>query len=133
MINSTPLFCSLCTEGLCDENKIPQNKSDPKYLWRWTSKYCTYDPKTVDQFLLYFPYVLLIIAIILCLIERVFNSYFKSSKQLKLFHELLVKESILDDKTKGEDCEDQGILTYNVYFDEYSSTFTNTYIGSFAI
>ena len=78
MISSTPLWCTDCTKGLCeDESKIAQEKG-PHNAW-WLKQYCTLDPKTVDQFLLYFPYVLLIVALTLFVIERVFNSFFKAN------------------------------------------------------
>jgi hypothetical protein len=79
MISSTPLWCTICTKGLCeDESKISQEK-DPGHSAWWLKQYCTLDPKTVDQFLLYFPYVLLIVALTLFVIERAFNSFFKAN------------------------------------------------------
>ena len=81
MISSTPLWCTACTKGLCeDESKIRQeNQKDPGHSAWWLKQYCTLDPKTVDQFLLYFPYVLLIVALTLFVIERAFNSFFKAN------------------------------------------------------
>ena len=83
MISSTPLWCTDCTKGLCeDESKISQEKG-PHNAW-WLKQYCTLDPQTVDQFLLYFPYVLLIVALTLFGIERVFNTFFKANLDNKL-------------------------------------------------
>ena len=86
MISSTPLWCTICTKGLCeDESKICQeNQTDPKHNERWLKQYCTLDRKTVDQFLLYFPYVLLIVALTLFCIERAFNSLFKANSDKEL-------------------------------------------------
>ena len=90
MISSTPLWCTDCTKGLCeDESKISQHPNGtlikgPHNAW-WLKQYCTLDPKTVDQFLLYFPYVLLIVALTLFVIERVFNSFFKANLDNELF------------------------------------------------
>merc|ERR1719464_1869023 len=113
MITSTPLWCTDCTKGLCeDESKISQHPNGtlikgPHNAW-WLKQYCTLDPKTVDQFLLYFPYVLLIVALTLFVIERVFNSFFKATKELEAFHSLLVKTDILESKSeKDEDEEDE--------------------------
>ena len=79
MISSTPLYCTICTKGLCeDESKTSQEKDPGHHPW-WLKQYCTLDPKTVDQFLLYFPYVLLIVALTLFVIERAFNSFFKAN------------------------------------------------------
>ena len=84
MISSTPLWCTICTKGLCeDESKISQEK-DPGHSAWWLKQYCTLDPKTVDQFLLYFPNVLLIVALTLFVIERAFNSFFKANLDNKL-------------------------------------------------
>ena len=89
MISSTPLWCTDCTKGLCeDESKISQHPNDtlikgPHNAW-WLKQYCTLDPKTVDQFLLYFPYVLLIVAVTLFAIERAFTRFFKANLDNKL-------------------------------------------------
>merc|ERR1719400_219825 len=112
MISTTPLWCTECTKGLCeDDSKISQYPNGtlikgPHDKW-WLKQYCTLDPKTVDQFLLYFPYVLLIVALTLFGIERVFNTFFKATKELEAFHSLLVKTSILESKSeKDEDDEE---------------------------
>ena len=84
MISTTPLWCTECTKGLCeDDSKISQYPNGtlikgPHDKW-WLKQYCTLDPKTVDQFLLYFPYVLLIVAVTLFAIERVFTRFFKAN------------------------------------------------------
>ena len=79
MISSTPLYCTICTKGLCeDESKTSQEKDPGHHAW-WLKQYCTLDPKTVDQFLLYFPYVLLIVAVVLFAIERAFTRFFKAN------------------------------------------------------
>ena len=43
---------------------------NPDFNAWWVKKYCTMT--AVDQFILYFPYILLIIALVIVLIERVF-------------------------------------------------------------
>jgi len=107
MISSTPLWCTICTKGLCeDESKISQEKGPGHNAW-WLKQYCTLDPKTVDQFLLYFPYVLLIVALTLFVIERAFNSFFKATKELEAFHSLLVKTSILESKSEKDENDDE--------------------------
>jgi len=112
MISTTPLWCNECTKGLCEDEKISQHPNGtlitgPHNIW-WLKQYCTLDPKTVDQFLLYFPYVLLIVALTLFVIERAFNTFFKATKELEAFHSLLVKTDILESKSeKDEDEEDE--------------------------
>ena len=80
IINSTPLDCTFCKKDYC-ENKFPDRLNvteeeryefsiDPSFNWRWVTKYCTMT--AVDNFILYFPYILLIMALVIVLIERVF-------------------------------------------------------------
>ena len=83
MISSTPLYCTICTKGLCEDGSKTSQEKDPGHHPWWLKQYCTLDPKTVDQFLLYFPYVLLIVALTLFGIERAFNSFFKANLDKK--------------------------------------------------
>ena len=85
MISSTPLYCTICTKGLCEDESKTSQETDPGHHAWWLKQYCTLDPKTVDQFLLYFPYVLLIVALTLFGIERAFNSFFKANSDNKVF------------------------------------------------
>jgi hypothetical protein len=48
----------------------------------------------VDEFVLYFPYILLIMALVIVLIERVFIRIFKAGLKLDMFYNLLVKETV---------------------------------------
>merc|ERR1719464_2692791 len=111
MISTTPLWCTDCTKGLCeDEKKISQHPNGtlitgPHNIW-WLKQYCTLDPKTVDQFLLYFPYVLLIVALTLFGIERAFTRFFKATKQLEAFYNLIIKEEIIESKSKKDEGEE---------------------------
>ena len=57
-------------------------------------KFCTYYG-SVDDFLLYYPYFLLFIALILFALERIFLKAFKAGNKLEKFYNLLVKEKIL--------------------------------------
>merc|ERR1711971_304733 len=110
MISTTPLWCNECTKGLCEDEKISQHPNGtlitgPHNIW-WLKQYCTLDPKTVNQFLLYFPYVLLIAAITLFAIERAFTRFFKATKQLEAFYKLIVKENIIESKSKKDEGEE---------------------------
>ena len=85
IINGTPLDCNFCVKDHC-ANKFPddlvnatdQERADhdaefsenPGYDRWWVKKYCTMT--AVDSFILYFPYILLIMALVIVLIERVF-------------------------------------------------------------
>ena len=56
----------------------------------------------MDQFLLYFPYVILFVAVLLFVVEKFFNKMFKVQDEAENFYELLVKMSVL----KGEKDEE---------------------------
>ena len=82
MFSSTPLDCTICNtaEGNCGfmKNKTDfmpiHNKSfNPNYNTAWVKKYCTMT--AVDEFTLYFPYVLITIALTMVLIEKGFVKY----------------------------------------------------------
>ena len=71
-------------------------------LYRWVLRKCTYDPEVVDQFLLYFPYVILFVAVLLFVVEKFFNKLFKVQDEAENFYNLFVKMSVLKGK-KDED------------------------------
>ena len=81
MFSSTPLDCTACLEtaGNCqflqnktgfDYNPITNGSKNPHGLW-WVKKYCTMT--AVDAFTLYFPYILLLIPLIMVAVEKGFT------------------------------------------------------------
>ena len=82
MISSTPLWCTICTQGLCEgKSNFSRNFSQENYPGhdeKWLKQYCILDPKTVELFLFYFPYVLLF-----C-IKSAFSSFFKANSDDEL-------------------------------------------------
>ena len=86
-------------------------REDPKFNAWFIKKFCTMTG-AVDPFMLYFPYFLLIVALILVFIERVFLKIFKAGSKLDKFYSLLVRENVLDAKPKmlegGLDAVDHG-------------------------
>ena len=66
----------------------------------WVNQQCSLDPDAVPQILLYFPIVILIVAISLFLVEKFFDIAFKVGDEAKHFYELLVKLKVLDKKGK---------------------------------
>ena len=81
IINGTPLDCTICTKDTCqfmtdDEDFIngnvtlDQTPPDPAPNAWWIKKYCT--ATSVDSFIMYFPFILLIMALVMVLIERGF-------------------------------------------------------------
>ena len=73
---------------------------NPK-LYRAQRK-CTYDPEVVDQFLLYFPYEILLVAVLLFVVEKFFSKMFKVQDEAENFYDLFVKMSILKGKKDEE-------------------------------
>ena len=71
-------------------------------FYRWALRKCTYDPKVVDQFLLYFPYVILFVAILLFVVEKFFNKMFNVQDEAENFYDLCVKMSVLKGKKDEE-------------------------------
>ena len=99
MFSATPLDCNICTEedkncefmkGLNNFNPITNKTSAPSYNAWWVKKYCTMT--AVDEFTLYFPYILIIIPLIMVAIEKGFVKVSKSNVKMESFYNLLVKE-----------------------------------------
>eukprot|EP00092_Neocalanus_flemingeri_P026006 GFUD01028186.1.p1 GENE.GFUD01028186.1~~GFUD01028186.1.p1 ORF type:complete len:488 (+),score=99.87 GFUD01028186.1:471-1934(+) len=103
IITGTPLDCNFCQEDHCQaQGKIYfNNLTDPGFNAWWVKKFCTMSG-AVDPFMLYFPYFLLIIAMSLFFIERVFSKIFEAGDKLEKFYNLLLKENVLDAKVAPE-------------------------------
>lgn len=98
IVTSTPLDCTFCGEntGYCGmyNTTLTYKEDDPKFNAWWVKKYCTYNG-SVNWLLLYFPYCVLLIALILFAIEKVFQRSFKAGEKLNKFYHLLNKQMIL--------------------------------------
>ena len=86
MFSNTPLNCTICTKsagncgfmidknGTYKEGFYPvdpeKNVYDPAYNAGWVTKHCTMTE--IDNFILYFPYVLLLIPLIMVGMESGF-------------------------------------------------------------
>ena len=115
IISGTPLHCTFCNnETLCGQHdQFNSTSSDPDYNMWWVKEFCTFE--AVDEFLLYFPHVLLCMALILMLIERVFDEIFKSGLELQTFYHFLVTQGILTrEKGDKETKDDQNDGTYGI-------------------
>ena len=95
IINGTPLFCQYCDGNTCPElaKNLTRFLPDPEYNAWFVKNYCTYDADLLDRFVLYFPYFLLGLPLIILLIERGFVAVFKSGLKLDAFYNLLGKVS----------------------------------------
>ena len=72
----------------------PNTTIDPGYHIYYVKSYCTH--KALGKFTLYFPYILLISALILVGIERLFKKIFKSNVQIEGFYSLLLTSTKID-------------------------------------
>ena len=87
MFNNTPLECTICRKDLgnCDfmmdqrgfyiERFNPvddqKNVTDPKHNGAWVNKFCTMTE--VHSFILYFPYCLILLPLLIISIHKVLN------------------------------------------------------------
>jgi len=107
--SGTPLDCNFCQGDIClgaEFNKTPPEgkEDDPGFNAWWVKKYCT--QTAVDKFILYFPFILLLMALFLVLIENVFIHIFKAGLKLDMIYGLLVKDQLLDAKEDKVDSVD---------------------------
>ena len=81
IINKSPIECTLCSKTNCEflENRgnliPPLNRSqdDPDHFAWWVGKFCTMQEGTgIDEFIIYLPYMLILIPFSLFLIENGF-------------------------------------------------------------
>ena len=87
IIKVTPLDCTRCTGVNCilqngtnfGGDKINEN---PNFSARWVKQYCTHNNPHMNAYLMYFPYILLILALVLVLIERGFIRYYSYEHKL---------------------------------------------------
>ena len=112
IISGTPLDCNYCLEDYCPHNITNINKDNPGFSAWWVKKFCTYNG-AVDNFLLYYPYFLLLMALLLFALERIFLITFNAGHKLEKFYNILIKEKVLGkhelDETDAQDVLDGGI------------------------
>ena len=107
LIHKNPLVCTVCIDGLkgCNGSKVV--KDDPKYDFKWTNRHCKLDPKAVDQFLLYFPYILLIVSLLLFFIERIFKTFSNSKKEYETIYKAVGEESFFESRIDYDLCDNE--------------------------
>ena len=69
IIKNTSLECTLCQKSICPNHYY---NGTPNHYFRWVKKHCTFT--SVDECILYFPYIMLIIPSLLFLINQLFTS-----------------------------------------------------------
>ncbi len=74
--SGTPLDCNICERIPCNYTIADKDSGeyvkqvDPKFNANWVKKICT--ATAIDGFIAYFPFILLVMALVIVLIERVF-------------------------------------------------------------
>jgi len=128
IISNAPLECTICKEKNCNfeampSSYVPYNGTDsagPYNIW-WVKKYCTFHGKTgVEEFILYFPYILLIVPLLMILIENCFIRLFHWKDKVELLYNLLVKDIL--PKKCGDSMENATSLEKRII--EISNSFT---------
>ena len=131
IITGTPLDCTYCVKDYCGTNHTNTGKENPGFNAWWVKKYCTYNG-SVDGFLLYYPYFVLMIALILFATERIFLKAFQAGNKLEKFYSLLVKEKVLDqhdpDEEGDHDVVDGGVEAIEL---RYSFKHSESYFWSY--
>ena len=74
---------------------------DPKFHLWWVRKACLFNG-SVSPFMLYLPYIVLIMALVLYAIERVFSKAFKAGLKLEKLYKLLLHREVLDEVLEDE-------------------------------
>jgi len=117
IVSSSPLECIMCSPNQtnCREDKLhTEGQNMDRTEWRqdaelykgnrwWVNKFCLME--AMDRFMLYFPYILLIMALVLVLIQRGFIRAFKTGMRLDTFYNILVKENAKDDENNKDKLE----------------------------
>jgi len=135
IITGTPLDCTYCVKDYCGGNTTMdftnEGKESPGFNNWWVKKFCTYNG-SVDPFLLFFPYFLLLIALILFALERIFLKTFQAGNKLEKFYSLLVKEKVLG-SPDPEECASHDVIDGGVEAIElrYSFKHSESYFWSY--
>ena len=66
----------------------PNSSTDPGHHAWYVKTYCTHN--ALGRFTLYFPYILLLSALVLAGVERLFKKIFKTNVQVEGFYSLLL-------------------------------------------
>eukprot|EP00092_Neocalanus_flemingeri_P029787 GFUD01032340.1.p1 GENE.GFUD01032340.1~~GFUD01032340.1.p1 ORF type:complete len:421 (-),score=105.96 GFUD01032340.1:18-1202(-) len=130
IVISTPLNCNYCqtinNTHLCGDhtNTLP----DPKLNWKWVTKECTLNG-SVSPFMLYFPYILLLMAFTLFILEKFFKKSFKNSSKLENLYTIYMNiKSQTDPREEGHGNDIQRKLIEATENLKNSGTFFRSYV-----
>ena len=104
IVTGTPLDCNFCPYESSTNSSIREGcfneEPDPGFNAWWAKKYCTYNG-SVHNFLLFFPYIILLIALTLFALERVFQRGFLTGEKINKLYQLVKTQMTLDDEDQG--------------------------------
>ena len=130
MVIETPLECTFCKGDLCENLKISGKEAeDPEYFEDWVKEFCTFNG-SVDPFILYFPYIFLLIALIMVLMEKIFILVFKSHHKLDRFYKLLLDQNVI---STGEVKYTSNRAREVIEIEESFKSYENNYFTSYLI
>jgi len=129
MVTGSPLQCTFCKDELCHPVLRSGHWSvDPGYCEEWVRQFCTFNG-SVEPLLLYFPYILLIIAFIMVVIEKIFMFLFRSNKKLEKLYKLLLDQNILSgENIKHNDNKNKQVIEIEETYKNSEDNYFNSYL-----
>ena len=128
MITSSQLECTLCKNetGFCGATPKTPYDEDPNFNSWWVKNACTFNG-SVESFMLHFPYVLLIIALILFAVERVFTVLNKEGTKHESLYTVLVTRRVITEETVSDVVDGRNIDEIKQSFSK-SRSYYNCYL-----
>ena len=129
MVMETPLECTFCKDDLCvDLNISGKGVEDPEYFEDWVKEFCTFNG-SVDPFILYFPYILLLIALVMVLMEKIFIAVFRSHNKLDRFYKLLLDQNVIKTgEVKFTSTRAREVIEIEERFKSYENNYFQSYL-----
>ena len=129
MVMESPLHCTICKDDLCNPLKYFEGMAvDPGYCEEFVKQYCLVNG-SIDSFLLYFPFILLLISLVMVALEKTFIAVFRSSKKLERFYNLLMSHNILgQDEIKISGDKSKSVVVMEELFKTSKDVFYNSYL-----
>ena len=94
MVMGSPLQCTFCKDDMCKTvMDFGDLTEDPGYCEDFVKELCTVNG-SVEPFMLFFPFLLLVIALVMVAIEKTFIAIFRSSRKLEQFYSLLERHNL---------------------------------------
>ena len=100
VVTNTPFECNLCKQDYCSNDtatfsNTEKDPLDPGFNNWWVKKYCSFNG-SVDGFIMYYPYFLLLIALLLYATEQIFVKSINAGDKIDKLYKLLGRLSLID-------------------------------------